>query len=236
MPRTGWLLEVSEDRDGPPHAPRTLKGHAGPVLRVRYTRDGAYAMTCSADRTLRLWNPARDDETGRGTGGLLVKTYSGPHAHEVSDVAISDDKARFVSCGGDKAAFAWDVATGQVIRKLEGHTQRLNAVCLCGPGGPRAHRLVRRERARVGPARAGRAALQLLDQFRDSVTAIAVPRSSQQPRPRPPRRRAPPAAAAAAAAAPPARPRARDASAHLILAASVDGGAHVRRAQGRGAR
>ena len=50
------------------------------------------------------------------------------------DVAISDDKARFVSCGGDKAAFAWDVATGQVIRKLEGHTQRLNAVCLCGPG------------------------------------------------------------------------------------------------------
>ena len=120
--------------DLPTRRARTLKGHAGPVLRVRYTRDGAYAMTCSADRTLRLWNPARDDETGRGTGGLLVKTYSGPHAHEVSDVAISDDKARFVSCGGDKAAFAWDVATGQVIRKLEGHTQRLNAVCLCGPG------------------------------------------------------------------------------------------------------
>ena len=81
--------------DLPTRRARTLKGHAGPVLRVRYTRDGAYAMTCSADRTLRLWNPARDDETGRGTGGLLVKTYSGPHAHEVSDVAISDDKARF---------------------------------------------------------------------------------------------------------------------------------------------
>ena len=157
--------------DLPTRRARTLKGHSGPVLRVRYTRDGAYAMTCSADRTLRLWNPARDDETGRGTGGLLVKTYSGPHAHEVSDVAISDDKARFVSCGGDKAAFAWDVATGQVIRKLEGHTQRLNAVCLCGPGASLALTGSYDASVRVWDLRAqGRAALQLLDQFRDSVT------------------------------------------------------------------
>ena len=100
--------------DLPTRRARTLTGHTGPVLRVRYTSDGAYAMTCGADRTLRLWNPSRDDETGRNNGALCVATYQGPHAREVSDVAVADDKARFVSCGGDRTAFVWDVATGQV--------------------------------------------------------------------------------------------------------------------------
>jgi mitogen-activated protein kinase organizer 1 len=33
----------------------------------------------------------------------------------------ADDNAKFASCGRDRAVFVWDVPTGNVIRKFEGH-------------------------------------------------------------------------------------------------------------------
>ncbi|CAK0884025.1 unnamed protein product, partial [Prorocentrum cordatum] len=69
--------------------------------------------------SLRLWNPDR---------GIHVKTYKGPHNHEVLDVVIAEDNAKFVSCGGDKDFFQWDVTSGNVIRKFVGHDRRVNAL------------------------------------------------------------------------------------------------------------
>ena len=56
-----------------------LRGHEGPVLAVRFNRDGRYLLTCGKDRTFRLWNPYK---------ATLIKTYGG-HAHEVRDVAAA---------------------------------------------------------------------------------------------------------------------------------------------------
>ncbi len=36
----------------------------------------------------------------------------------------------FASCGGDKAVFYWDVATGKIMRKFIGHFQRVNSVSI----------------------------------------------------------------------------------------------------------
>lgn len=46
-------------------------------------------MTGGADRTIKLWNPFRDDpdEPG-GAAPLLVQTFKGPHGHPVHDVAL----------------------------------------------------------------------------------------------------------------------------------------------------
>lgn len=33
-----------------------------------------------------------------------------------------------MSCGGDRAVFLWDVTTGSITRRLQGHTSRVNAV------------------------------------------------------------------------------------------------------------
>lgn len=33
----------------------------------------------------------------------------------------AEDNAKFGSCGRDRAVFLWDVPTGNVIRKFEGH-------------------------------------------------------------------------------------------------------------------
>lgn len=63
-----------------------LRGHEGPVLAVRFNRDGRYLLTCGKDRTFRLWNPYK---------ATLIKTYGG-HAHEVRDVAAAADNSRRV--------------------------------------------------------------------------------------------------------------------------------------------
>lgn len=101
----------------------TLHGHASPVLSLTFTKNGNYILSSSQDRSLILWNPHT---------GLHVKTYSGPHNHEVNDAIITEDNARFVSCGGDKHVFLWDVTTAQVIRRFAGHERKVNSLAF-GP-------------------------------------------------------------------------------------------------------
>lgn len=93
-------------------------------------------MTGSADRTIRLFNPAKASaepfHTGPGVRPSgLVQTYVG-HAYEVLDLAVSPDNARFASVGGDKHVLLWDVANATVLRRFEGHTGRCNAVAWGG--------------------------------------------------------------------------------------------------------
>eukprot|EP00746_Dinoflagellata_sp_MGD_P000194 gnl/MRDRNA2_/MRDRNA2_100354_c0_seq1.p1 gnl/MRDRNA2_/MRDRNA2_100354_c0~~gnl/MRDRNA2_/MRDRNA2_100354_c0_seq1.p1 ORF type:complete len:303 (-),score=54.13 gnl/MRDRNA2_/MRDRNA2_100354_c0_seq1:67-975(-) len=97
----------------------TMEGHKAPVLSVRFSANGKYCMSTSQDKSVRLWNPH---------SGLFVKEYKGPHNHEINDIAITEDNSRFVTVGGDKFAFLWDVASGRVIRKFSGHERKINAV------------------------------------------------------------------------------------------------------------
>ena len=72
-----------------------LNGHQGPIRAVRFNSwvsskftlrsfilfligNGDYCLTCSSDRTVRLWNPHK------GTG---IKTYKGP-GQEVLDADV----------------------------------------------------------------------------------------------------------------------------------------------------
>ena len=50
------------------------KAHTGPILAVRFNKDGNYCLTCGQDRLIKLWNPNKQ---------LVVKSYIG-HGHEVS--------------------------------------------------------------------------------------------------------------------------------------------------------
>lgn len=37
---------------------------------------------------------------------------------------------RFASCGGDKTFYIWDVMTGQILRKILAHNHRINCLAL----------------------------------------------------------------------------------------------------------
>ena len=55
--------------------------------------------------------------------------------YDVLDVAVLADNTKFVSCGEDKAAFLWDVSSGSVVRRFQGHEQRVNSCCFSADGG-----------------------------------------------------------------------------------------------------
>jgi mitogen-activated protein kinase organizer 1 len=141
-----------------------LAGHEGAVLNVRYSANGAYALSCGKDRTVRLWSLSKR---------ALLKTYDG-HGHEVRDVACTADSGRLASVGGDRQVFLWDVSTGRVLRKFRGHDSAINAV-LFAAGGDLVLTAGYDACVRAWDARASAAEpVQTLRGFRDSVTCLAL--------------------------------------------------------------
>ena len=78
-------------------------------------------MSGHADRVVRLWNTQK---------GTFVSAFEGAHNREIFDIAISADNESFVTCGGDRLVYFWEVLKGHWTRKFDGHTQRVNTVCL----------------------------------------------------------------------------------------------------------
>lgn len=68
---------------------RELVGHVGGINTVRFTNDGNYCLSGSDDRTLRLWNPHKEDPSQPGTA-LLIKSYSGVHGYSILDACATN--------------------------------------------------------------------------------------------------------------------------------------------------
>ena len=68
----------------------------------------------------------------------LVQSYSGVHGYEVLSISVSNDNARFISGGGDKTVFLWDVATAQTVRRFGGapgsHAGKVECTSFGGDG------------------------------------------------------------------------------------------------------
>ena len=177
---------VASDAQELPLTPwRALRGHTAPLHVVVFNRDGSYCATGGQDRTINLWNPYRcaneaDGESVKGeSDAFLLRAYRG-HGYDVMDIAIMPDSTRFASVGGDRCAFLWDTTTGNVLRKLFGHEQRLSACAVNGEGTlllTGSHDMT----ARVWDVRAARGGgsgpVQVLAGFRDNVTRVAFSRA-----------------------------------------------------------
>ncbi|KAF2094393.1 WD40 repeat-like protein [Rhizodiscina lignyota] len=113
--------------DFPTRQLKQLEGHKGQVHAVTYSNGGAeyvnlQILTGATDRAIRLFNASTCNH---------VQSYNA-HVHEILDIAVSFDNARFASGGGDKRVFLWDVATATTLHRYEGHTGRVEAVALGG--------------------------------------------------------------------------------------------------------
>ncbi|KIK95202.1 hypothetical protein PAXRUDRAFT_401287 [Paxillus rubicundulus Ve08.2h10] len=89
----------------------TISGHEDPVWGVAYLPGGAQLVTCSADKTVRIWNV----ESGEQEGMPME------HDGEVRGLAITRDGKRIVSGGDDKVLRVWDVETQQLVAVGDGH-------------------------------------------------------------------------------------------------------------------
>jgi len=123
--RTPEELRSSDDDDGEEHGrvverPRkldyklhmTLRGHRRGVAGVKYSPDGKWIASASADCTLKIWS-ARTGE--------LQHTLEG-HLAGISALAWSPDSRVLASGSDDKLIRLWDTATGRPhAQPLVGH-------------------------------------------------------------------------------------------------------------------
>jgi mitogen-activated protein kinase organizer 1 len=175
-----------------------LTGHNGPVHAVAYSSGSAsYILTGSADRTIRLYNPSKAPPTGpthpsRLTGPSnkyssqnnevlstpgLVKKYSS-HTYEILSISVNEANDRFVSTGGDRTIFLWDVETAQTVRRWTGqfgHTGRVNRGVFGGEGDSVVVSGSYDGTVRIWDVKSNNhKPIMMFDDARDSVTDVVV--------------------------------------------------------------
>ncbi|KAF8834965.1 WD40 repeat-like protein [Paxillus ammoniavirescens] len=90
----------------------TMSGHEGIIHRIAYLPGGERIVTCSLDKTARIW----DVETGEQEGTTME------HEGWVEGLAVTRDGKKILSGGSDKRIKVWDVETHELIEDWENDT------------------------------------------------------------------------------------------------------------------
>ncbi len=103
---------------------RTFEGHSAFVSSVSLSADGKYAISGSADKTLKLWEVST---------GQCLRTFEG-HSDDVNSVCLSADGRYALSGSWDNTIKLWSVSKGQCLRTFIGHTAYVASVSLSADG------------------------------------------------------------------------------------------------------
>lgn len=112
-----------------------FEGVEGPPLSLAISPDGQNALTGLFDGSIILWNLETGAEIRRFIGHAPGEHYSIKAAFSgVNDLAFSPDDKIALSGGHDAIVIMWDVATGQEIRRFEGHSGAVRTVAFSPDG------------------------------------------------------------------------------------------------------
>ncbi|EAU80678.2 HNWD1 [Coprinopsis cinerea okayama7 len=108
-----WDADSGEEVAGP------LSGHRNVISSIAFCPKGIYIASASYDNTIHL-RLATDPQHGP------VKILE--HPAPVNTLAFSSHGARLASGSSDRIVRVWDVASGEVLNRFEGHTNSINCV------------------------------------------------------------------------------------------------------------
>ncbi|RKO86647.1 WD40-repeat-containing domain protein, partial [Blyttiomyces helicus] len=111
----------------------TLKGHDQDIYSLDWSKDGRVIVSGSGDKTVKVW----DVETGECIRTISNPEDVGPGMKEagVTSVAVSPTYSRCIATGSlDEMVRVWDIRTGQLLERFEGHRNSVYSVAFSPDG------------------------------------------------------------------------------------------------------
>jgi len=99
---------------------RVLRAHSGWVTGVAYAPDGRTVLSCSVDKSARVFELPRSESSAPG------------HMGKALSIAVSRDGKYAATGSEDKTVKVWDLAAGREITTLSGSESHVSAVTFVG--------------------------------------------------------------------------------------------------------
>jgi WD40 repeat protein len=103
---------------------RKFVGHRSAVLSVSVFSNGRFALSGSADGTVRLWDIEK---------GTELRSFEG-HSNYVFCALAIEEKGQIISGSLDRTIRLWDISTGAELRLFQGHTDAVTCIRMLPDG------------------------------------------------------------------------------------------------------
>ena len=89
------------------HKAKTLQGHTRPIKHIKFSKDGIYVFSASADRTIIKWDYINNK-----------KSFIYNHQASVNVICISNSNKYMFSGDSTGCIYVWDINTNELKKKI----------------------------------------------------------------------------------------------------------------------
>lgn len=131
---TVFIWDPSDSRNFRPLSKFRAHATGTYLLQAKISPDGRQLVTCSSDQTAKIFDITRNDDVdANGKPVPFTPTLSltlAQHNKWVWDAVFSADSSYLVTASSDHVARLFNLRTGEVVRKYEGHQYAVTCVAL----------------------------------------------------------------------------------------------------------